>query len=157
MALFLVGQRGFSSKHFLQISSYIETNTKEEPKRYSDTVFIEISPEYVRKNKIALSVGAIDLRNMGYAIKECLKNQKSSYIKFTEPSRGGFAGERKSLSFALDDKTLYLNIESGGKKIGMGFDFYNAASFADIITLMAEETEKKLYQYQRQTNNTEHL
>lgn len=154
--LYMVGQRGFSSKHFLQISSYIETNDEQHPKRYTDTIFVEIAPEYVRAKKIALSVGALDLRNMAYAIKECLKNHKSSYIKYTEPARGGFEGQRKSLSFAVQEKTLFLNIESDGNKIGMGFDFYSAISFADTITLLAEETEKALYRYQRETNLMEY-
>lgn len=104
--------------------------------------------------KNIMKVTAHDLRSMSYGIRELLKNGNSSYKKFTDPTKAGSEGNKNQLSLGVlanDDKasTYYLNYLSGNKKLGFGFDAYSIASISDALLLIAEETDKALFYYQR--------
>lgn len=148
-----VAQKGFGEKHFLEISSYVEFTPEENYTRASDLIFLEISPNFDRKKKVVMRIDTMDLRALSYAIKECIKNGSSPYKKFTDPKLSGGNGNKKELSVAKDDKNGYINIKEGSNSIGFAMDFYSYISFADIIVLMAETTERMVYQYQRASTN----
>lgn len=148
---FKVAQKGFTSKNYFEISCNIEIDRSGPYPIASDLIFFEISPGYKRNKALRMKLGTIDLRNISLAIKECLQKGETKYRKYTDPTLAGGSGKKNEISIAIDDKTLYVNIKSGDEKIGFGFDFWSATSAANMITLMAEETERALYRYQRIT------
>jgi len=155
-AQYHVAYKSFPGKNLFAVSAKIEMHRKEPRNVYTDVVFLELTEDFSGggNKKITMKVTAHDLRAMSYGIRELLKNGKSSYRKFTDPSKAGNEGNKNQLSLGMlvnDDKipTYYLNHLSGSKKLGFGFDAYSIASISDALLLIAEETDKALFYYQR--------
>ncbi|MDD4969900.1 MAG: hypothetical protein PHT07_10780 [Paludibacter sp.] len=143
-----VAYKSFPGKHLFAISIKIEKKNN----AYSEAVFLEFIENFSEGNnkKVSMLVTSSDLRAMSYGIRELLKHGKSSFKKFTDPTKAGNDGNKNELTFAVDTKsTYYVNYASGNKKIGCGFDPYAFAALSDTILLLAEECDKALYYYQR--------
>lgn len=146
-----VAQKGFSGKNFLEVTCYIEIDASN-PKytRLKETIFVEQSINYNRSNRVIMTLSTIDLRGLVYSMKECFKNGSTDFKKYTDPKLAGGSGDKKELSIAKGDKGFYLNMSEGAKKSGYGIsDAHILLAMADAFLLMAEETEKALYYYQR--------
>lgn len=144
-----VAQKSFNGLHFLTISCYIEERIFGKETYFGDTIFIEMTPNYVAVEKEVMLLNTMDLRSMSYAIKEIFKKGESKYKKYTDPQKTGVNKAKKELSFGKKEDSYYLNMASGKKTIAFSFDAYGFASFADVLRLLAEETEKALYSHQR--------
>lgn len=145
-----VATRSYSGRHLLEIGCVIEQKTINGSQNFSDVVFFEMSPEYNRAKRITMQLGAIDLRCLGYALKEMVKNGSSRFNLFTDPKTAGRSGEIKSLTLGSKETTLFINLSSGRTEIGFSMNAHFAAALSDALTLLAEETEKALYHHQRQ-------
>lgn len=146
-----VAQKIFNGKNLFVISSWIEEALTDAGwKIYEDVVFFEFTEGYDTNKKVIMALSSSDLRSMVYGIRELLKNGETSYRKFTDPKLAGGSGAKKEISFAKDEKkNYYINLTSGVGKVGFAFDVYAFAGLIDSLILIAEETEKALYWYQR--------
>lgn len=155
-AQYHVAYKSFPGKHLFAVSAKIEMRKIENRNIFADTVFLEFTEDFSSGGnaKVAMKVTSHDLRSMYYAIRELLKHGKSSYRKFTDPVKAGNTGTKNELTFGMENKenksmTYYLNYLSGTKRIGCGYDAYSMTSLSDALLLIAEETDKALFYYQR--------
>lgn len=145
-----VAQKGFSGKHFLEVSCYIEFIKMEKYTRLDDLIFIELSPNYDRTKSIKMRLGTIDLRSIAYGLKEILRGSiEVGYKKYTDPKLAGGSGSKNELNIRKQDHGFYINFFNGSTPVGFTMDKYTTASMADSFNLMAEETEKAIYYHQR--------
>lgn len=152
-----VAYKSFPGKNLFAVSSKIEGVNNRDRLVYSDVIFLEFTEDFTNggNTKSVMKVTAHDLRSMSYGLRELLKNQKSSYKKFTDPNKAGGTGSRNELNLAHELKdgkapVYYINMLSGNKKIGCGFDAYSIAALSDALLLIAEETDKAMFYFQRQ-------
>lgn len=147
-----IATRGFPSLHYLEVNAYAEVTEHKKYRMFSDVVFLSCSFQYDRAKTLTMQIKNNDLRALAYGIKECIKNGKSSYIKYTDPRAAGGAGTKKSISLAVEKGTIYINIKNKEDNLAFGYDFYQMAALADTITLIAEESDKRIFQLQSDNN-----
>lgn len=146
-----VAHKSYTGKHLFAISAWIEEELLEKHRVYSDVVFFEFTELYDAKSKSVLALTSGDMRSMVYGVRELLKTGKTQYEKYTDPNLTGANGKKKQISFGKTENPInyFINFTSGNTKISFSFDTYAFAGFADSLSLIAEETEKALYYYQR--------
>lgn len=152
-----VAYKSFPGKHLFAVSAKVERIDSGDRSIYVDVVFLEFTEDFASggTNKKAMKVTAHDIRSLSYGIREMLKSGKSSYKKWTDPHMAGIDSTKNELSLAMDQKdgrppSYYINLSTGDKKIGCGFDAYAMASLSDALLLIAEETDKAMFYFQRQ-------
>jgi hypothetical protein len=143
-----LASKSFRAKHYLEINAFVEVENKERYTQYEDVVFISCSADYDRAKMITMQVRNIDLRALAYGLKEILKNGTSSYAKYTDPKAAGGTGNKKSITLGKDKGMFYINFNDKTNAIAFGFDAYSMASLADIIILMAEVADQKIFAMQ---------
>lgn len=149
---FRVAHKSYTGKNLFVISSWIEEELIGTHRAYSDVVFFEFTELYEAKSKSVLALSSSDMRSMVYGVRELLKTGKTQYEKYTDPNLAGTSGNKKKITFGKTEGAInyfFINFTSGAMKIGFSFDTYGFAGFADSLSLIAEETEKALYYYQR--------
>ena len=160
--LFRVAQKAFKAKNMLNIESNIEA-TKNEPtiNYYSfltDVIFLKIANgvnsnnkfTYDVRNQVVMQMDFDELRQFMYACKEIYKTGKSDYRNYTDPNlTSSSIGNKKELTLGFTGGNYFVNIASGKSKYQHNFTSYGFLSFIDTLQCISDETERILYNYQR--------
>ncbi len=147
-----IAYRGFSSQSFISFSAFLEY------KSYAkDIIFVELRKghkdgnvyRYDKQNAINMLFNAIELRALSYAMKEILKHKSNDlgYKKFTN---SGVSNDLY-LGYGAADGTegFFINAKSSGRVISVKMDKWEFASLADTLMIIADDTERALYKFQR--------
>ena len=134
--MMFVCQRSYNRKNLLIINAYIE-----DKEAVRERIFFEFYLGYDRNKAIKMALSITDLRAFSYALKEVAKAGKTEWKKFTESNR-----VKKQITL----NNQYINATDGNLKIGIAFlSIHEILAIADDFASIANEIEKKLYQYQR--------
>lgn len=152
-----VAFKSFPGKNLFAVSAKVEKiNSANERPVCVDVIFLEFTEDFASggMTKKVMKVTSHDLRSMSYGLRELIKNGKSQYRKFTDPNLAGRNGSKNELNLGIEQKdgkpaSYYINLVTGGKKIGCGFDAYALAALSDALLLIAEESDKALFYHQR--------
>ena len=135
-----VCQRVYNKKNLLIINAHIE----DKDNNIKERVYFEFYQDYDRSKAIKMVLGITDLRAFFYALKEVAKTGKSDWKKYTESN-----GIKKQISL----NNQYINATDGKLKIGIAFSgVHEILAIADDFSSIANEVEKKLFEYQRRKN-----
>jgi len=157
-----IGYRGFSAQSLLTVTSFIEYSSFA-----TDLIFFKMCLgkkqqnggfAYSTNNKnecIKMSLNAISIRALAYAMKEIVK-VKSNELGYEEITKSDCM-KKITLGYAMRDNSgkkedvFYINtinIDSG-LKVNVSMNKWEMVSFADSLMILAEETEKMLYKFER--------
>lgn len=157
-----IGYRGFSSQSLLTVTSFIEYSTFA-----TDLIFFKMCLGKKQQNGkfaystnnnnecIKMSLNAISIRALAYAMKEIVKT-KSNELGYEEITKSdvmkkitlGYAQQK--VRDTLKD-VFYINCVNidNGFKVNLSMNKWEMVSFADSLMILAEETEKMLYKFER--------
>ncbi|KAB7891254.1 hypothetical protein [Poseidonibacter ostreae] len=155
-----IAYRGFSANSLITFNSFIQEKKDSGNSFVTDVVFIVFregvrsnnSTQYNKQTEIKIKFNAIELRALGYAIRNSFKLKKSA-------GEGVILYKANTASAEVQINTskdmYYINCikYDSGKKIGVSFDQYNFLAFSDTLKNMADLTESFLYKHQRAIKN----
>ena len=157
-----IGYRGFSAQSLLTVTSFIEYSSFA-----TDLIFFKMCLGKKQQNGkfayntnngnecIKMSLNAISIRALAYAMKEIIK-AKSNELGYEEITKSDCM-KKITLGYVIKDNNgkkedvFYINtinIDSG-LKINISMNKWEMVSFADSLMILAEETEKMLYKFER--------
>jgi len=149
---FPIAYRGYSSQSFISVSSFLEYESYAK-----DIIFVELRNgikennmyRYDKKNSIIMLFNAIELRALSYAMKEMLKRKDNElgYKKFT--NSGSVSELYLGYGNSEGKEGYFINAKSSGKTISVKAEKWDFASLADSFSIIADDTERALYKFQR--------
>lgn len=157
-----IGYRGFSAQSLLTVTSFIEYSSFA-----TDLIFFKMclgkkqqngSFAYSTNNKnecIKMSLNAISIRGLAYAMKEIVK-VKSNDLGYEEITKSDCM-KKITLGYIAKgnngkkEDVFYINTVNtdSGLRVSISMNKWEMVSFSDSLMILAEETEKMLYKFER--------
>lgn len=153
---YLVGNLSLNSKKSaLSVKAVIE----QEESHLSPVVWVGVrynhgqAPHGVQKASTSMVFNSVQLRTLANACKSIVRNGRTEYKKYADPSLAGMNGNKKMLTINRSERNqeaFYINIHEGGTDYGFLFDIHSLYAFSSSLSLLADEVERELYRHQRE-------
>lgn len=158
-----IAQKAIKMQNMMTINACLETK---DTKYYEDVIFVDFSRgkvtpsganTYDTENTLSFKFSSLALRELGYGIKELLATKKTLYKKISEPRLSGSEGDKKTISLGTNEKDglikYFINAKQDNKRnIALSFFNYELYALIDVLNNIADLTDNKLYEIQRQVD-----
>lgn len=157
-----IGGIAFNSSSFIGFSANIEQVPHENSFYFKEAIYMEAKKSVggnVKKYEdrgIGVLFSSLELRALAYAIKEIVKTPiNANGQKNIEYEKFSSSDTIKKVFLGFSNQKYYINVhagkrgDDGHKEVSVSSDKYKLLAFADKLIILAEETEREFFKYER--------